>query len=208
MLEVKFSNRYDELEKNFTKSKNEMDDMKVTIDDLIRFKDQQERTALQNESYGKRQNILIHGIEENEKSVWENRDTTIQKLKTFMKDGLEMDFDKVSIVDFHWLPQQPLFKLGKRITRPIIVKLAYMEDKTAIYKAAKNLKKYNQTRCEMKQSSPYVYITDHLPHAFQEQRKKLLPSFTEARADKQKTKWKIENGEYCLYIDNEKVNLI
>ena len=103
------------LKKNFTKSKNEMDDMKVTIDNLIRFKDQQERTTLQNESYCKHQNILIHAIEEDEKSVWENRDITNQKLKTFMKDGLEMDFDKVPIVDFHRLPQQPLFKLGKRI---------------------------------------------------------------------------------------------
>ena len=82
--------------------------MKVTIDDLIRFKDQQERTALQNDSYSKRQNILIHGIEKDEKLVWENRDIAIQKLKTFMKDGLEMDFDKVPIVDFHRLPQQPL----------------------------------------------------------------------------------------------------
>ena len=140
-VEVKFLNRYDELEKSFTKSKNEADDMKVTIDDLIRFKDQQERTVLQNESYSKRQNILIHGIEEDEKSVWENRDITIQKLKTFMKDGLEMDFDKVPIVDFHRLPQQLLFKLGKRITRPIIVKLTFMEDKTAIYKAAKKFEK-------------------------------------------------------------------
>ena len=78
--------------------------MKVTIDDLIRFKDQQERTALPNESFSKRQNILIHGIEKDEKSVWENRDIAIQKLKTFMKDGLEMDFDKVPIVDFHRLP--------------------------------------------------------------------------------------------------------
>ena len=173
---------------------------------LVRFKDQQEQTALQNESYSKRQNILIHGIED-EKSVWENRDITIQKLKTFMKNGSEMDFDKVPIADFHRLPQQPLFVLGKRITRPIIVKLAYMEDNTAIYKAAKNVKKYNRTRCEMKQSSSYVYITDQLPRAFQEQRKKLLPSFNKARTDKQKTKWQIENGEYCLYIDNEKVNL-
>ena len=206
-VEVKFSNCYDELEKNFTKSKNEMDDMKVTIDDLIRFKDQQERTALQNESYSKRQNILIHGIDEDEKSVRKNRDIAIQKLKTFKKNRLEVDFDKVPFVDFHRLLQQPVFKLGKRITRPITVKLAYMEDKTAISKAAKNLKKYNRTRREMKQSSPYVYIIYHLPRAFQEQRKKLLPSFNKARADKQKTKWQIENGEYSLYIDNEKVNL-
>ena len=76
--------------------------MKVTIDDLIRFKDQQEQTALQNES--KRQNIFIHGIQEDEKSVLENRDITTQKLKTFIKDGLEMDFDKVPNVHFHRLP--------------------------------------------------------------------------------------------------------
>ena len=82
-----------------------------------------------------------------------------------------------------------------------------MEDKTAICKAAKSLKKYNRTRREMKRSSPYVYITDHLPRAFQGQRKKLLPSVNKPQADKQKTKWQIENGEYCLYIDNEKVNL-
>ena len=69
------------------------------------------------------------------------------------------------------------------------------------------MKKYNRTRREMKHSSPYVYITDHLPRAFQEQRKNQLPSFNKARADKQKNKWQIENGEYCLYIDNEKVNL-
>ena len=92
-----------------------------------------------------------------------------------MKDGLEMDFDKVPIVDFHRLPQQRLFKLGKRITRLIIVKLAYMEDKTAIYKAAKNLKKYNRTRREMKQSLPYVYITDHLPRAFKNRGRNYSP---------------------------------
>ena len=79
-----------------------------------------------------------------------------------------MDIGKVRIVDSHRLPQHPLFKLGKRVTRPIIVKLAYMEDKTAIYKAAKNLNKYNQTGRELKQSTRYVFITDHLPCAFQE----------------------------------------
>ena len=107
--------------------------MKVIIDDLIRFKDQQEPTALPNESYSKRQNILIHDIED-EKSLWENRDITIQKLKTFMKDGLEMDFNKVPIVHLHRLPQQPLFKLGKRITRSIIVKLAYRRTKQLLIK--------------------------------------------------------------------------
>ena len=59
----------------------------------------------------------------------------------------------------------------------------------------------------MKHSSPYAFITDHLPRAFQKHTKKLLPSFNKARADKQKTKWLIENGEYCLHIDDERVSL-
>ena len=49
-----------------------------------------------------------------------------------------------------------------------------MEGKTAIYKVAKNLKMHNWTKREMKHSSPYVFITNHLQRAFQEQRKKLL----------------------------------
>ena len=53
-VEVKFSNRYNDIEKKLTESKDEMDEMKVTVDDSMRFKNQQERIALQNESYSKR----------------------------------------------------------------------------------------------------------------------------------------------------------
>ena len=114
-------------------------------------------------------------------------------MKSFTKEGLEIAIDKVPIVDSHRLPQHPLFKLGKRLTRPIVVKLAYMDDKTAIYKVTKNLN--NRTRLELKQSTPYVFITDHLPRTLQEQRKKLIPYFNKARADNPKTKSQIENRE-------------
>ena len=50
----------------------ETDETKVRIDNLELFKDQQERTAIQNKSFSKRRNILIHGIEEDKKSVWES----------------------------------------------------------------------------------------------------------------------------------------
>ena len=81
-----------------------------------------------------------------------------------------------------------------------------MEGKTAIYKVAKNLKKHNRTKRGMKHCSPYVFITNHLQRAFQEQRKKLLRAL-KARTDKQKTNWLIENGECCLFVDNKRVNL-
>ena len=52
--------------------------------------------------------------------------------------------------------------------RQLIVKLAYMDGKTAIYKGAKNSKKHNRTRRELKQGLPYVVMTEYLPRAFQE----------------------------------------
>ena len=76
-----------------------------------------------------------------------------------MKDELEMDFDEVPNTDFHRLPQHRLLELGKRITRPIIVKLAYTEHKTAICRVAKIFKNYNRTTRKIKHSSPYVFIT-------------------------------------------------
>ena len=86
-IKLKFSNRCDDIEQKLTHLQDEMDEMKVILDGLVWFKDQQERAALQNETCSKRQNILIHGIEEDEKSIWESRDITTQKLKNLMKMG-------------------------------------------------------------------------------------------------------------------------
>ena len=53
-----------------------------------------------------------------------------------------------------------------------------------------------------------TYITDHLPVKFQEQRKLLLPYHKEAKKNKNKTVWKALDGNYTLFIDNKKVDLI
>ena len=80
--------------------------MKVILNNLVQFKDQKERTVFQNKSYSKLLSILIHGIKQDEKPVRENNcNTTNRKKLTFMKDGLEMDFDEVPMVDFHRLNQ-------------------------------------------------------------------------------------------------------
>jgi len=46
---------------------------------------------LMQESYNKRLNILIHGIEEDENQVWEKRETTNEKFENFLTDGLNID---------------------------------------------------------------------------------------------------------------------
>jgi len=43
-----------------------------------------------------------------------------------------------------------------------------------------------------------------LPAIFEQQRKALVKHFNEAWHNGQKAFWKIENVEYCLYINNQK----
>ena len=52
-----------------------------------------------------------------------------------------------------------------------------------------------------------IYITDHLPKLFQEERKLLMPYFKKAKSLKKKTIWRAENGHYYLYVDNVKVDI-
>jgi len=61
-----------------------------------------------------------------------------------------------------------------------------MADKNIIFNKVKNLKTYNnELKCNDKQH-PNVYITEHLPLKFQQQRKRLLNAFKEARENNKK----------------------
>ena len=106
-------------------------------------------------------------------------------------------------VDLQRLPQHPVTRNGKKITRPIIVKLNSVSEKYSILNRLKQLKPFNQERRQ--RNTPTVYVTDHLPQLYQQQRKRLLPVFNEARSQNRKTSWRIINGEYCLFVDNVKV---
>ena len=66
----------------------------------------------------------------------------------------------------------------------------------------KNLKAYNKNICDENPSASYVFVSEHLPKELQMQKKKLLPGFKEAKAQKKSTQWRIENAQCCLYIDN------
>ena len=87
----------------------------------------------------------------------------------------------------------------KKTTRPVIIKLSSVFDKQSIFKAAKNLKNFNQN------SNSKVYITEHLPAEFMKQKQALLSQFKEARQNNKKTKWRIVHDEYCLFVDETKV---
>ena len=116
-----------------------------------------------------------------------------------MSDGLILDPASINISDIYRLPQHPIYKNGKKITRLVIIKLSRGLDKQSIFKAVKTLKNFNQN------FNSKVYITEHLPAEFMKQKQALLSQFKEVKQNHKKTKWRIVDDEYCLFVDETKV---
>jgi len=206
-LEEKYTNKCEELDMKFEADAKIFDKFDERITALENIHHKYEKEQLMQESYNKRLNVLIHGVKEEADKVWETRDETSKKFKKFLKEGLKItDPDDIEVVDVHRLPQHPVSRYGKKIHRPIIVKLLTMQDKKLIYNSVKNLKSYNEILKDEQDSHPYVYINDHLPAKFHEQRKLLLPFYRDAKKLKQKTMWKAVDGEFCLFVNDRKVN--
>ena len=77
-----------------------------------------------------------------------------------------MDPDDVEIEEIHRLPQRPMIKDGKKVIRPIIVKLANATTKHNIFGNLKWLKAYN--RAKKLEGKPLLFVTDLLPKKFLE----------------------------------------
>ena len=149
--------------------------LKAQIEALDHFKENYEKKLVMQESYDKRLNILIHG-------VTEEKEKTLEKFQDFLKNGLKIEHPMdIEYVDIHRLPQYPIQKHGRTVHRPVIVKLLTMNDKNVIFENVKHLKNFNRERQLGNESNPYVYVTEHLPLKFQQQKKQLMPLFIEAR---------------------------
>ena len=177
------------------------------IQKIVTQQNAQEVKKVMQESYDKRLNVLLHGIEEDGDSVWETRDVTLQKIHDFMKEALQIvDLHNIHhLTGYHWLPQQPVYRNNCKVNRPIIVKLCNSNDKRLFFSKLKNLKQYNESR-KTRYLKPH-YITDHLPKLFQQECKSLLPYFKQARQMQQKTIWRADNDHYCLFVNGVKVIL-
>ena len=173
---------------------------------LEKFKLAYDKTTVMQESYAKRLNILVHGIKEDQH--WEKREKTVTKFQNFLKDGLKLDEpNDIEFEDIHRLPQHPISTKGKAIDRPIIVTLLTMEDKSSIFKSVRKMKAYNEKCKRDDDTSAPIYVTEHLPKKFQEQRKLPLPFYKEAKIKKQKTLWKAMDGNYVLFVNDKKVEI-
>ena len=81
--------------------------------------------------------------------------------------------DSIKIVDLHRLPQRTIRKAGKAI----IVKLSTKFGKDKIFKNMNRLKQHNDQR------KSRIFITDHLPKLFYNQKKQLMPKYEAAKED-------------------------
>ena len=175
------------------------------IQKLVTQQNAQEVKEVMQESYDKRLNVLLHGIEEDGDSMWKTRDVTLQKIQDFMQESLQIvDLTSTTFTDYHRLLQQPVYRNNCKVNRPIIVKLCNSNDKRLFFSKLKNLKQYNESR--KTRDFKRHYITDHLPKLFQQECKSLLPYFKQARRMQQKTISRAHNGHYCMFVDGVKVN--
>ena len=82
---------------------------------LVFEKKEAKEFELQRESYSKRLNLLILGLDEVGSSAWETKTQTLDIFNKFMTDGLGLDPKSISLVDIHRLPQRPIL-LNREVT--------------------------------------------------------------------------------------------
>ena len=165
------------------------------------------REQISKEAYSKRLNLLVQGLVEDESVAWEKREETEAILNKFLTEALQLNPGQVKLTDLHRLPQHPIYKDKVKINRPIIFKVASVFDKHTIMTRLKMLKDYNQRQQESCPTAPKVYVSEHLPKEMYEQKKLLMPHFKDARKMKLNTTWMVQNGKYCLIVDDKKVHI-
>ena len=119
---------------NDTASDRDLEELYEQLHYLEYAEKDRQTTAIMQESYDKRLNVLFHGLEENSNSAWETRDETLKILQNFMKEGLNIaNPSQIALADYHRLPREPTYKNKVKINRPIILKVTNAFDKNLIF---------------------------------------------------------------------------
>ena len=95
--------------------KSELKELRLRLLQVLEnSKKDQKASAVMKESYEKRLNILIHGIQESPENAWERLDETLARVYDFMKAGLQIkNPTEFALADCHRLPQSPMFNNRK-----------------------------------------------------------------------------------------------
>ena len=112
-LNQKLDDRYNELKSQIDNKAyvNDVKEVSERLEILEAKARDRENKVLMLESYKKRFNLLIHGIDENFRYAWETQEQTKHLVEDFMKEGLKIeDPSKIATADCHRLPQRIILK--------------------------------------------------------------------------------------------------
>jgi len=143
-LELKLNKKCDEINLVLDEKANESDLEKIydRLESLERKERNRQAQALMQKSYDKRFNTLIHGLEKNVESAWENRAQTKEIIQNFIKNCLKIDDPTpIPMIAFHRLPQRPIYGGHVKVCRPVIIKLSNAADKHLIFLAFKTFER-------------------------------------------------------------------
>ena len=153
-----------------------------------------------NDLHNKRLNIILNNIAQSTDTVWEEWDTSRDKVYDFLQNALKLDVTNFVIVDAHRLRvKKP--KAGRPL--PLIFKVATMEQKRLIAKGLVNLKELNK---DVEKHARVWVDLDHLPESMQKDKSALKELYLQARRNGKKPTFRAdrETGQYCLFFDNKK----
>ena len=145
--------RVDTLEMSNAELKLENTNLRKLIEDVT-------INADKSEAQNRRSNLIIHGIPDSKNETWEE---TESKLKTFLKQDLDIDADDVSFERVHRLPSYAE-------VRPVIAKLTRYKDKENVLRVWRK-----------KDPKPDIRIAEDFTKRIRTIRTKLVPHMLKAR---------------------------
>lgn len=129
-----------------------------------------------------RDNLVFHGIPEDNRESWE---ITKTKVVQVLKDKMKMpaaEVQRLSIDRAHRIGSK-----GDR-HRPIVVRFMSTESKSSIFKYVQNLKDHRE-----------ISVQEQFPPEVSERRKRLLPLHREAKSENKNVRWAVDK----LIIDGK-----
>ena len=159
--------------------------MNVKYDGVVEYCKQLEKRCDNQESYSRRNNLLIRGIIEND----ENADDCARVAKDFFVHKLSMTEDEVNRIEFvrcHRIGKKALYNGGINKKRPIIVRFEQFSDKSEVWGKRFQLKDKNYS------------ISENFANDVEYRRRLLYPVLVAAKKSGNYDKKAFLNGDVLL----------
>jgi len=166
--------------------------------ELSETREDTRKSEIVSELRSKEYNLLFHGLPlESPEETLEQSEHVIRSFLTNPLRYSEADFAKISFANVHRLPKhKSALQLSNSTSSQApatVVKFVKIIDKNMVFKLAPRARQFRKN------------ITKHLPRFMQEQSKTLLKKASKHFTSGKRIRWKLEGGDYCFYVNGERV---